>query len=88
MSELTASAVNRYSAGDQTKLVITFASVTDGDTYASGLGSNVQDWYYVGTANQSTQTSAGGNVANSSGTFTIYPGENALTGTLVVYASI
>lgn len=87
MAALTAASTTTHSSGDQLKYTFTFSSVDDGDTFASGLGSKVQDYHYFVTADPTTNTSAGANVANSSGTFTFYPGVDSLTGTLVVYAT-
>ncbi len=87
MAAITAATTKKHSSGDQTKFVFTFAAVGDGDTFASGLGDRVQDYHYTVTADPTTNTSAGGNPVNSSGTFTLYPGIAALSGTLVVYAT-
>ncbi len=88
MGAISAASVTKHSAGDQTKLVVVFSSVTDGDTYASGLGANIQDYSYQMVGNASTQASAGASIAESSGTFTFYPGEDSLSGQLVIYASV
>lgn len=85
MAAITASATKRHSAGSQTKIVFTFTSIDDGDTFASGLGTTVQDYVFQQTDNPTTQTSAGVSVANSSGSFTFYPGENGASGDLIVY---
>lgn len=87
MAAITAASTKIYSAGSQMKYVFTFTAVGDADTFASGLSTRVQDFTYIVTADPTTNTSAGANVVNSSGTFTFYPGVAALSGTLVVYAS-
>ena len=87
MAAITAASTTTHSSGDQTKYVFTFSAVGDADTFASGLSTRVQDYTYVVTADPTTNTSAGANVVESSGTFTFYPGVAALSGTLVVYAS-
>lgn len=87
MAALTASSTKVHNSGDQTKYVYTFSSVGDADTFVSGLGTRVQDFSYQVTADPTTNTSAGANVVESSGTFTFYPGVNSLSGTLTVYAS-
>lgn len=84
MAALTAATSKQYSAGSQNKYVYTFSSVDDADTFASGL-SGVQDFTYQVTADPTTNTSAGCNVSESSGTFTFYPGVDSLAGTLIVY---
>jgi len=85
MSAITPATLKTYSAGSQTKYVATFATVSDADTWASGLGTRVQDFAGQVTADPTTNTSSGINIANSSGTFTFYPGVDALTLTFVVY---
>ena len=87
MAALTASAVKRESAGSQTKLVVTFTSINDGDTYASGLGTRIQDYVFQQSDNPTTQASAGSSVALSSGTFTFYPGEDGAAGKLIIYGT-
>lgn len=84
MAAITPSSVVKHSAGDQTKIVAKFASVSDADTWASGLGYRVQDFMYQVTADPVLNTSAGCNVVESGGTFTFYPGVDALTGTLII----
>lgn len=85
MAAVTASATKLASAGSQLKLTFTFTSIDDGDTFASGLGTRVVDYYFSQTDNPTTQASAGMSVANSSGTFTFYAGENGASGDLVVF---
>lgn len=62
--------------------IFTFASVADGDTFV-GPASPKAYWAQV-TADPSTNTSSGINVAESSGTYTFYPGIADLTVTLFV----
>lgn len=85
MSAISAASVRKVSAGDLSLKIVKFTAVSDADTYASGLGSNVVAYNYQVTADPTTNTSAGCNVAESSGTFTFYPGVDALTGTLFIY---
>jgi hypothetical protein len=85
MAALTATSVRQVSAGDLSLKIVKFTSVDDGDTYASGLGTNVVAFKYQVTADPTTNTSSGCNVAESSGTFTFYPGVDSLTGTLFIY---
>ena len=59
-----------------------FASVDAGDTFV-GPASPKAFWAQV-TADPSTDTSAGINVTESSGTYTFYPGIDSLTVTLFV----
>lgn len=78
MAAQTAASVIRESLGSVTLLVYTFTSVADGDTFASGLGTNVVSFQGQTNGNPVTQASAGNGVTNSSGNFTFYPGEDSL----------
>jgi hypothetical protein len=88
MAALTAASTRRENSGSTTLMVYTFTSVADGDTFASGLGTNVITFNYVVNGNPTTQASAGAGITNSSGTFTIYPGEDSLGGILQVWATV
>lgn len=85
MAALTPSRVTRTSAGDLTVHIVDFSTVSDADTYASAIEGIIGHNYQV-TADPTTNTSAGANVALSGSTFTFFPGVDALTGTLFVYA--
>lgn len=85
MAALTAATTLRESLGSLTLHVFTFTTVADADTFASGLPNVFAFWAEI-TANPSTQASAGYAVSNSSGTFTLYPGEDSLSATLFVLA--
>ena len=86
MAILSAASTIQESAGSLKLLMFTFSSVDDDDTFASGLGGDIVTFWYQVTADPTTNTSAGCNVANSSGTFTFYPATDSLTGTLFVLA--
>lgn len=86
MAALTAATVLRESLGSLTLHIFTFTSVADTDTFASGLGTNVVSYWDQETSNVSTQSSAGGAIANSSGNFTFYPGEDSNSWVLFVLA--
>lgn len=88
MAAQTAATTTRESLGSLTLLMFTFTSVLDADTFASGLGTNVVNYWASGQGNPGTQASAGFNVTNSSGTFTFYPGEDSLAATLFVLARV
>lgn len=62
--------------------IFTFSSVDDADTFV-GPASPKAFWAFS-TADPTTNTSAGINVAESSGTYTFYPGVDSLTCTLFV----
>ena len=72
-------------SNDVTLHVVTFASVDDADTYASAIEGIIGHWAQV-TADPTTNTSAGINVALSGSTFTFFPGVDSLTVTLFVMA--
>ena len=86
MAAQTAATILRESVGSLTLHIFTFTSVVDADTFASGLGTNIVSFWGFGANNPATQASAGFNCTNSSGTFTLYPGEDSLAATLFVLA--
>lgn len=86
MGAITPSTVTRHSAGDQTKIVATFTSIDSGDTWASGLGTNVQD-YYLSRTDAPAQNLTAAYVINSSGTFTFYSAENSITGNVIAFGN-
>lgn len=87
MAALTAATTLRENTGSMTLLIFTFTSVLTGDTFASGLGTNViSQWYQMTSI--TTQASAGSSVSNSTGTFTIKPGEDSNSGILFVLARV
>lgn len=88
MAALTAATTTRENVGSLTLLMFTFTTVSDTDTFASGLSTNVVNYWAQTQADTVTQASAGFNVTNSSGTFTFYPGENSLAATLFVLAKV
>ena len=88
MAAQSAATTTRESLGSLTLMMYTFTSVADGDTFASGLGTNVVNYWAQTQANTVTQASAGFNLTNSSGIFTFYPGEDSLAATLFVLARI
>jgi hypothetical protein len=62
--------------------VFTFTAIGDGDTFVGPK--NAKAFWAQTTADPTTNTSAGINVAESGGTYTFYPGIAALSGTLFV----
>lgn len=87
MSALSAASLTKNSAGALTELIVKFTAVSDADTWASGLGSRVVSFVGQVTGDPTTNTSAGINITESSGTFTFYPGVDALGLTLIVRAT-
>lgn len=90
MAALTATNTYRESVGSMTLLVYTFSSVSTGDTFASGLGSNALFYNAIITQLPTTQASAGYGVGYNSttGVFTLYPGENSDSAALQVLARV
>jgi hypothetical protein len=58
------------------------AAVSDTDTFAGPVSPKA--FWACATSNATTQASAGMNVTESSGTYTFYPGEDAVSCTLFV----
>ena len=87
MSALSAASTLSHSAGDLTLKIFKFSSVGDGDTFASGLSTSVVAYVAQNTSDPTTNTSAGVNVGESSGTFTFYPGIASTAVTLFVWVS-
>jgi hypothetical protein len=79
MAVVTAATTN---SGQGIFKIFKFSSVDDGDTF-TGPSSPRAFWAFT-SADATTQASAGINVAESSGTYTFYPGEDSLACTLFV----
>lgn len=90
MAAITPDLVIRESAGSLTMIIACFSAGTadDGDTWASGLGSNVVTYVAQDTDNPTTQASVGVAVTNSSGTFTFYPAEDNKPFDLIIWARV
>lgn len=90
MAAITPNLVLRESAGSLTLIVARFSAGTadDGDTWASGLGTNVVTYAVQDTDNPTTQASVGVAATFSNGTFTFYPAENDKSFDLIVWARI
>lgn len=85
MAAKTPDSIKKESLGSVTLIRAIFSSTNldDADTWASGM-TNIIDQWANGTNNPSTQASTGIHVAESSGTFTFYPGEDNWTGTIFI----
>jgi len=81
MAAITPTTVKRVNLGSADMVIATFTTVSDTDTWASGISAIAGKWIDM-NGNPSTQTSAGFASTFSSGTFTFYPGENSLAFTL------
>lgn len=89
MAALTAATTQRENLGSLTLIIYTFTSVSDADTYATGMGTNIFSFQIQTNGNPVTQASAGnGATVDSSGIFTFYPGENSLPLILWVLARV
>jgi len=77
MAAVTPSTVTRVNLGSANLVIAQFTSVSDTDTWASGIGAVAAQWSQT-NGNPATQTSAGSASTFSSGTVTFYPGENSL----------
>lgn len=88
MAVQTAATVQRESLGSLTLIIFTFTSVLDSDTFVSGLGTNIVNYWMQMQSNPVTQASAGYALTNSSGTFTFYPGEDSNAASLFVLAKV
>lgn len=90
MAALTPSAIGRESIGSMTFIIANFTTCATGDTWASGLGSNVLAWNAQPTSGPTTQSSAGATVTYSTttGIFTLKPGEDGNALSLQVAARI
>jgi hypothetical protein len=62
--------------------VFKIAAVSDGDTFEGPV--TPKAFWASATSNATTQASAGMNATESSGTYTFYPGEDAVSCTLFV----
>lgn len=87
MAEITPTLQRQGTAGDLTQYLVTFSAIGDADTWTSGLDERVVAHTATLTADPTTNSSAGINVAESNGVFTFYPGVNALSGTLIVWTT-
>jgi len=81
MAAITPTKVARVNIGSSNLVVATFTTASDGDTWASGIAAITGKWVDM-NGNPTTQASAGFASTFSSGTFTFYPGEDALPFTL------
>jgi hypothetical protein len=79
---MSAATLDLSNSGQGIFKIFKFTSVTDAQTFA-GPANPKAFWAQV-TGDPSTNTSAGVNVTESSGTYTFYPGVNSLNITLFV----
>lgn len=93
MAAVTPSSIkNAGPCGDLTLLIVTLPNTMDDtNTWDSGLGTRVVDYWTADTDNPTTQTAVGIAVAYSAttgtGTFTFYPAEDNKSGYLFIRVS-
>ncbi len=87
MAVLTAANTYRHNMGDSTLIRYTFTTVSTGDTFVTGLGTAIIDFWGNQTS-ISTQASTGISISNASGTLTLKPGENSNAWTIFVMAQV
>jgi len=76
MAVQTAATTLRENVGSLTLMVYNFTSVATGDTFNTGLGTNIfKVWGQQSSI--STQASTGISISNASGTLTLKPGEDS-----------
>ena len=86
MAAITPDTIRQHSMGSVKLIEAVFSAGTadDGDTWASGLSTNVINFWAQDQDNPTTQGSVGVSVTNSSGSFTFYPAEDNKPFTLFV----
>lgn len=72
----------RENAESTTLYIATFGSTADGDTWDTGLGTNILGFWGNSITN-GTQTKEGVDIANSAGVLTFNLGETKATGIMV-----
>ncbi len=85
MAVQTAATTIRESMGSLTYHIFTFTSVSSGDTFATGLGTQIVGFWAQGTANVGTGANlASANLTNASGTLTVSGSITSLALTIFV----
>jgi len=81
----TAGTITRMSFGSVDAIKVAFTSITDDDTFVSGVG-NVVGHIFMQTDNPTTQASTGVAVSEAAGTFTFHPAEDLAEGDLYIFS--
>ena len=79
----TAGTILRLNFGSVDVIKVPFTSISDTDTYVSGVG-NIVGHVFMQTDNPTTQQAAGVAIAEAAGTFTFYPSEDLAEGDLYI----
>lgn len=89
MAAITPDTVRQHNIGSNTLIEAVFSAGTadDGDTWASGLGTRVINFWAQDQQDDTTQASGGISVVNTAGSFAFYPGEDNMPFTLFVMVS-
>ena len=75
------------SLGANTLYLWKLTDIDDGETLATGLGARILAFWVQPQTDPSTNTSAGINAVNASGTITFYPGVDNMAADVLVLAS-
>lgn len=87
MAALTAATTTRENAGSLTLMIYSFTTMATGDTFATGLGTNIiATW--GSQSSITTQASTGISISNASGTLTLKPGEDSNAWNIFVLARV
>lgn len=81
MAAITPATINRVSLGSANLVIANFTTVSDGDTWASGIAAVLGKWTDH-NEDPTTQGSVGIASTFSAGTFTFYPAEDVAAFTL------
>lgn len=76
-----------FNIGSVNLWIFRITDVDDTETLATGLGTNIIDYWVNWSGNPTTQGSAGGDSTLSAGTITFYPGEDNLDASVFVLAT-
>jgi hypothetical protein len=89
MAAITPNTVRNHNIGSNTLIEAVFSAGTadDGDTWASGLGTRVINYWAQDQQDPTTQTANGIAVLNTAGSFAFYPGEDDTPFSLFVMVS-
>lgn len=81
----TPTSIKRECFGSKTVLKVSFDDLDDADTWVSNIKGKIWGYQFQRTDDPTAQASVDVAVAESDGTFTFYPAEDAAAGALYVY---
>lgn len=86
MAAITPDTILRESSGSMTLIIGKFTTAfNNADTWNTGLGTTIVS-AVCNRTNTPTQTKEGVDAVNSSGTITLYTGENTVTADVIIWA--